>query len=227
MKIFVFAMRKEANKLLEEVNVTKEYRNGYTSILECEYRHVSFVIAFSGVGKGFACASIAALANLYPCDYVINFGVAGTMNDQIAPIGSAVIGKDYVEDDVDTSVVGDPVGLISGINKILLPSDLTVRKILKNACTKVSIPCVEGRIASGDVFLPSNDPRKIAISNMWKPLCIDMESAPFAQGCYVYNIPYASIRLISDAHHPETEYEENIPMCVDKIKQIALQVLLS
>ena len=227
MIVFVFAMEKEATPFLKEVSIKKRYNAGYTQILECDYRGKPFVVGISGVGKGFAAASVAAIAARYDVDFIINFGVAGTLDGNIAPILSAVIGEDYVEYDLDTSAVGDPVGMVSGINIVELPSSPMVRQILEKACEKRSISSSLGRIASGDTFFPHDSPRKAEVIEKWHPLCIDMESAPYAQIAYAYEIPFAAVRLISDWLDPSREYFENTAACSERIKEIALQVLLS
>lgn len=227
MKAFLFAMPKEASPLLESVSIKKQIQAGFTKIYECCYEGIDFLVVVSGVGKAFAAASIPALADRYEVDMMINFGVAGTLDGEKAPILSAVIGTDYVEFDLDTSAVGDPIGMVSGIEKVELPSSQYVVEILEKACKSVSVPCAKGRIVSGDTFLVLGDKRKEEVRELWHPLCIDMESAAYDQIAYVYQIPYAAVRLISDWKEPSKEYPKNVPLCVTRIKEIALQVLLS
>ena len=220
-------MPKEAVPLLESVTIKKQIQAGFTKIYECQWNDVLFLVVISGVGKAFAAASIPALVDRYEVDMIINFGVAGTLDGEKAPILSAVIGSDYVEYDLDTSAVGDPVGMVSGIEKVELPSSQYVIELVEKACKSCSISFAKGRIVSGDTFLTREDKRMETIQNLWHPLCVDMESAAYDQIAYVYQIPYVAVRLISDWKDPYTEYEKNVPLCAERIKEIALQVLLS
>ena len=227
MKILVFAMEKEARPLLDEVSIKATKRNGYATIYECDYLGHPFVIAISGIGKAFAASCLAALANTYTIDYIVNFGVAGTLDAEQAPLLSAVIASSCVEHDMDTSQIGDPVGLVSGINLVYLPCSKELGKTMEKVCLEKGIPCAYGLISSGDTFFAPVDMRKTEVIKRYHPLCIDMESAPFAQIAYAYHIPFLAVRLVSDHLHPETEYVKNTPECARRIKELALHLLIS
>ena len=225
--VFLFAMEKEATPLLKASTVLSKRRSGFATIYECLYDNISYSIVISGIGKGFAAAAMTAIHYEFDHPEVFNFGVAGTLDDHLAPMLSAVISSSFVEHDLDTSQIGDPVGLVSGINRIDLPASPQLMARVSNACKQVNISCALGKISSGDTFFAPNDPRKKEAIDRFHPLSIDMESAPFAQIAFVYQIPFVAVRLISDAHHPETEYVENMGRCAENIYRIACKVLLS
>ena len=225
--VFLFAMEKEAIPLFKASTVISKRRSGYASIYECQYDNIPFSVVISGIGKGFAAAAMTVIHYEFDHPEVYNFGVAGTLDDIAAPILSAVISSSFVEHDLDTSQIGDPVGLVSGINRIDLPASPQLMMKVSNACKQANISCALGKISSGDTFFAPIDPRKKEVIERFHPLSIDMESAPFAQIAYVYNIPFVAVRLISDAHHPETEYVENMGRCAENIYRIACKVLLS
>ena len=226
MKAFVFAMEKEASYLMDAVTVTKTLTKGFATIRECLYEDIRFLVVISGVGKAFAAASIAVIMENYQIDSIVNFGIAGTLNGNVAPIGTAVISSSCVEHDMDTSAVGDPVGMISGINISQIPCSAILAASLEQACADCNIPSYRGQIASGDIFFPHGDPRKEEVIQRWHPICIDMESAPFAQIAYVYDrVPFVSVRLISDWKNPAVEYFQNMNFCFERIKFIALRYL--
>lgn len=225
--VFLFAMEKEAIPLLKASTVISKRRSGYASIYECQLGKTPFFIVISGIGKGFAAAAMTAIHYEFDHPEVYNFGVAGTLDDHVAPILSAAISSSFVEHDLDTSQIGDPVGLVSGINRIDLPSNPQLIERVSNACKQANISCALGKISSGDTFFAPTDPRKKEVIERFHPLSIDMESAPFAQIAFVYDIPFVAVRLISDAHHPEKEYIENMGRCAENIYRIASKVLLS
>ena len=77
------------------------------------------VLARSGVGKVFAALCAQTMILKFGVTEIVNSGVAGTLTPELH-IGDVAISTACVQHDMDTSAVGDPVGLISGINMIEL-----------------------------------------------------------------------------------------------------------
>lgn len=225
MICFCFAMEKEAEPFLKVCQIEKEETSGFARMLLCSYKGQRFLALISGIGKGFACSGLTAAILKYAPSAVINAGVAGTLDGEKAPILSAVLSSDLIQHDMDTSLLGDPKGFLSGIEKVHLPSDPKLRVLLAKACSDAGVPCTEGLISSGDTFMANGSPRKEEVIASFNPLVVDMESACFAQVAYVYNVPFCSLRLISDFRHPETEYGQNAGECCKRIGKI-LETLL-
>ena len=80
------------------------------------------VIAQCGIGKVFAALCAQTMILVFKADTIINTGVAGTLTEELS-ICDVAISKDVCQHDMDTSPIGDPVGLLSGINMIKLPAD--------------------------------------------------------------------------------------------------------
>ena len=79
-------------------------------------------------------------------------------------------------------------------------------------------------ISSGDTFLSDHD-AKARITARFHSLCLDMETAPYAQIAYAYSVPYASARVISDAEHPEIEYPKNVARASALVSELALKTV--
>ncbi len=220
-----FAMKKEAAPLLEHCVVIEKKTSGFAELYLCKRESLSFLILVSGIGKGFACSGLTSALLLYKVDRVINAGVAGSLNGMKAPILSCVVSSSLVQHDMDTSAIGDPKGLLSGINIIELPSNESLRNDLKKAADKAGVPCAFGRISSGDTFFKPDDPRKAEAIDAFHPLVIDMESACFAQIAYVFQVPYCSLRVITDCDHPETEYAKNLDEASRRVRLILEEYL--
>ena len=62
-----------------------------------------------GVSKVNAAMAAEILCLKYGVDMIVNAGVAGCLTE--LPTGSLVVAEDFVQHDVDTSAIGDPVGL--------------------------------------------------------------------------------------------------------------------
>ena len=155
------------------------------------------VTAVCGIGKVFAALCAQTMIMHYTPDRIINTGVAGTLTDKL-DIGSIAVSSAVVQHDMDTSPLGDPVGLISGINKVELPADRLMSGQL-SACAKImGIKTETGVIASGDQFVASGE-RKAFIVDHFKAIACEMEGAAIGQVCYVNKVPFCVLRAISDS----------------------------
>lgn len=220
-----FAMDKEATPLLKASEVKEEKTSGFAKLYLCSAFGKEFLVLVSGIGKGFACSGLTAAILLYHPSCIINAGIAGSLDEGKAPILSAVASSCLIQHDMDTSILGDPKGMLSGINKVELPADAGIRSSLKGASVRCGIPFAEGIITSGDTFMAPKSPQKEAVIEMFHPLVVDMESACFAQIAFVYGIPYCSLRVISDCRHPEYEYEQNALKASERVNLILKEFL--
>ena len=155
------------------------------------------VTAVCGIGKVFAALCAQTMILHYQPKCIINTGVAGTLTDALT-IGSIAVSTAVVQHDMDTSPLGDPVGLISGINKVEIPADRLLSGQL-SACSKVmGVKTASGVIASGDQFVASAE-RKAFIAERFKAIACEMEGAAVGQVCYVNKVPFCVLRAISDS----------------------------
>lgn len=51
-----------------------------------------------------------------------------------------------------------------------------------------------------------------------------MESAPFGQIAYVYNVPFLAVRCVSDTGDG-SEYATNLESCCLEIRDLALEII--
>ncbi len=218
-------MKKEAEPFLKDCSVIEEKKSGFAELYLCKKESAEFLILVSGIGKGFACSGLTSALLLYHVDSVINAGVAGSLDAKRAPVLSCVVSSSLVQHDMDTSAIGDPKGLLSGINVVELPADAKLGEKLAQAAEKALIPCSFGRISSGDTFFRHDDQGRENAIKTFHPLVIDMESACFAQVAYVFGVPYCSLRVITDCEHPETEYADNVGEASSRVKRILDELL--
>ncbi len=155
------------------------------------------VTAVCGIGKVFAALCAQTMILRYKPEMIINTGVAGTLTDALT-IGSVAVSTGVVQHDMDTSAIGDPLGLISGTGKVVLPADdLLVQHL--SACAKVlGIRTASGIIASGDQFIADGE-RKAFIAKTFGAIACEMEGAAVGQVCYVNRVPFCVTRAISDS----------------------------
>ena len=154
------------------------------------------VLAVCGIGKVFAAICATTMILKYNPDIIINTGVAGTLTEKLS-IGDIAIAENVVQHDMDTSPLGDPVGLISGINIIKIPADDVIRKKIEVCVKKLNVNYEIGTIASGDQFLASNEVKERIIRN-FGAIAGEMEGASIGHVCYVNKTPFCVLRAISD-----------------------------
>ena len=155
------------------------------------------VLAVCGVGKVFAAMCAQTMILRFGATKIINTGVAGTLTDKLS-VGDIAVADDVVQHDMDTSPLGDPVGLISGINIVHFPADERLVKGLLSAADAVGVNCIAGTIASGDQFIASKE-KKAFIRDTFGAISCEMEGAAIGHTCYVNNVPFAVLRAISDS----------------------------
>lgn len=198
MKIGIIgAMDVEVAELIESMeNIKKETISSIT-FYEGTLQGKNVVVAKCGVGKVHAAVCAQTMIIKFKPDAIINTGVAGSLNSEL-DIADLVISDNVVQHDMDTSGLGDPVGLISGVNLINIscPKDL-VEKIEKSAKTIEGTNVIVGTIASGDQFICSQDKKEYIVNN-FNALCAEMEGAAIGHVCYLNNVDFCIVRAISD-----------------------------
>ena len=112
----------------------------------------SVVVAKCGVGKVFAAICAEAMILKYSPKLIINTGVGGAL-DKTLKTGDIVIAKSLVQHDMDTSALGDPKGLVSGINTVYFEADSRAVSILQDAAAALSLSYLSGTVATGDKFI--------------------------------------------------------------------------
>ena len=145
----IAAMALEAEPLIAQMqNTNTETVSGITFTKGDLFGH-TVVVAVCGIGKVFAALCAQTMLLRYAPCAVINTGVAGSLSTKLK-IGDLAVAERVAQHDMDTSAIGDPVGLISGINEIYLPADADIREKLLSAARAVGVNTLCGTIASGD-----------------------------------------------------------------------------
>lgn len=164
------------------------------------------VLAVCGPGKINAALCAQSMILRYHPAWVLNLGVAGA-GDASVSIGDLVVATATVQHDVDTSPIGDPVGMISKLNLIEIPCDETLRERLKRAAaTLPDVRTHEGVIATGDQFIADGATRA-KIHQRFHALAVEMEGGAVAQACWAHGVPCGVLRSISDHANGQSEMD--------------------
>ena len=162
------------------------------------------VVAKCGIGKVFAAICAQTMILEYKPSVIINSGVAGSLTKELGVLNVAVA-NNVVQHDMDTSPLGDPRGLVSGINVIYFDANAEVVNSLVKASEIQCCKCLVGTIASGDKFM-SVPSEKRALNTEFCAVACEMEGGAIGHTCYVNNVPFGILRAISDGEGAEMDY---------------------
>ena len=199
MKIGIIgAMDAEVSLLRKAMNITRETVKAGMIFTEGKLGGNDAVIAKCGMGKVNAGVCTQILIDTFGATHIINTGVAGALNDSLN-IGDIVVSVDAVQDDFDVTHIGFRAGEIPYTGKIAFEADGALQAEAVGAVHAVApgVNVIEGRICSGDQF---HSKREIfdAIISAFKGDCIEMEAGAIGEVCCLNDIPFVSVRAISD-----------------------------
>jgi len=156
-----------------------------------------------GVSKVNAAMAAEIFCLKYGVDLILNAGVAGCATD--LPIGSLVVASEFVQHDVDTTAVGDPIGLVSTVNQVAFPTWEPERCVL--LLQRLGFSVVTGRVATGDWFATKGE-RSAWIRDTFHPLLVEMEGGAIAQVCLRNGVKFVSLKSVSDHLFSDNQADE-------------------
>ena len=170
-----------------------------------------------GVSKVNAAMAAEILCLKYGVDLILNAGVAGCLTD--LPAGSLVVPDEFIQHDVDTTAVGDPIGLVSTVNRVEFPTWKPEHcvEVLK----RLGFSAVTGRVATGDWFATDTS-RAHWIADTFHPLLCDMEGCADAQVCLRNNVPFMSIKSVSDCLFEHHDFVFNFPTAMRDLNRVVM-----
>ncbi len=204
------AMESEVRGLISGLTVEPVVKKvGIRTFVSGKIGNTDVVICQSGVGKVNMAAMTQALIDNYHPDYLLNTGIAGSLNPAI-DIGDVVLATEAVEHDMSVGPFGYPKGQVPGMDVFAFPCDEKLRKIAKESCEKVNpdIKVFEGRVLTGDIFVSDSD-LKTELKDTFDGMCTEMEGAALAHTAYINKVPCLILRVISDK--ADNSAEEDYP----------------
>ena len=156
-----------------------------------------------GVSKVNAAMAAEIFCLKYGVDLILNAGVAGCAAD--LPIGSLVVASEFLQHDVDTTAVGDPIGLVSTVNQVHFPTWEPQRCV--ELLSQFGYTATTGRVATGDWFATKGQ-RAQWIKDTFDPLLVEMEGCAIAQVCLRNGVKFVAVKSVSDHFFSENQAEE-------------------
>ncbi len=196
----ITAMKVESESIVSRMENAREEKAAHVSCTVGTLCGRDAVVAISGVGKVNAAATTQAIIMKYSPEMIVNIGVAGSASNELG-VGDFVIGGSCVQFDVDTSPVGDPKYLISGINRISIDADGEIVKRAESVA-KALFPnktVLSGRIASSDKFIGGENAYLKEEAIALGAACVEMESGAITHVALLNDVPAIAVRTISDS----------------------------
>ena len=172
-----------------------------------------------GVGKVNAAMGAQLFIDRYHPDWLVNAGVAGSFLD--LSIGTIVLADCFVQHDVDTTPMGDPIGLVSTVNRVDFPTSETER--LSGILTAQGVEHRVGKVATGEVFMTKGE-RADWVARTFAPALCEMEGGAIAQVCLRNEVKFTALKSVSDRLCQENNAEEffNYAEAMEKLNGIVL-----
>lgn len=215
MKIGILGAEQQETALLQDVLNGKMRKIATATFYEGNIGELEVVLVHSGIGKVNATIATQILITEFKVDYVINTGVAGSLDPSLN-IFDVVCSIDAIEHDVDVSYFGYERGQVPQSKSPFYPSDPYLAQLMLKAFSSIKmdakvtgrfssddanivkhIKLVMGRVASGDIFV-TNKSMKDRLHKDTEAICVEMEGAAVAHTCVANNVPYLILRCISD-----------------------------
>lgn len=178
------------------------------------------IIAYAGgIGKVNAAMSAQFIIDRHHPDWIVNAGVAGSFLD--LPIGTVVLAKGFVQHDVDTTAMGDPIGMVSTVNQVYFPTDRLERT--DAVLTALGVAHETGDVATGDAFMVRGG-RADWVAKTFSPTLCEMEGGAVAQVCLRNGVKFTALKSVSDRLCRENNAQEffNFREAMAKLNTIVL-----
>ncbi len=220
------AMSVEVEALMAKLDDRMEKKIGMDLFVRGRLFGQEAVLAVCGPGKINAALCTQSMILHYQPEWILNLGVAGAGENGVS-IGDMVVATAAVQHDVDTSPIGDPVGMVSKINLVEIPCDANLRARLVKAASRVEgVRVHEGVIATGDQFIHDGDTRS-RIHGLFGAKAVEMEGGAVAQACYMHGVPCGVLRSISDQAdgHSDMDYPTFVTLAAAHSQQVVERLL--
>ena len=212
----VIAMESEAQILKEQMHPCKASVRHGKNIYVGQAFGEDVLLIVTGEGKVNAAAG-TMLAIERGADVLLNFGVAGGLNDK-TKVANVYLVENCVQYDFDlTQLSGGKIGTLPGEKDNLLP-----------LCCPTSLSFPRRVLGTGDRFNDSKDDHELLLSLGCS--LRDMEGGAIAQVARNADIPLVSVKAVSDVYgsgSTTAQFEQNLAYALCKLKDALKEVFFA
>lgn len=205
----IFLKRNFSYKTLEEVPFL---------IKEISINNKTILVINSGVGEIYSTMATQYLLSKYHVDCVLNYGVVGSLSDNLS-LNCVVFVEKIFDYQFDLTLIDKvPLGYHNEFNSIYIPIKSEIFTKIKNSFTHIpSVTC-----ASGNKFVADSKEKENLQKSYQCDIC-EMESVGIALTCYKNNVPVIFVKGVSDTKHGGAEEYNKM---VSTSSAVAFDVLL-
>lgn len=179
-----YALENEGKKKIRHGNESIEF-----DLIE-DGKTITVIGVKCGIGKVNAASATAMLIVEDKADYIMNAGLSGAVSG--CQREDIVLGTTYVECDYDLTSIGYKPGEKPDGQPYIYKADSTLLKL-----GEMSRGLIKGGLGTGDIFLTDNE-KKRYFKEVFSISAFDMETGAIASVCQKCDIPFLSVRKISD-----------------------------
>lgn len=199
--------------------VKKEYKIKHMPAFDFSHNGHDCTAVCFGIGKVNAAMGAALALNESNFDGVINTGWSGAVSGVYK--GDIIVSDSCVECDFDLTPIGRLPGQKPGQEEYVYKCN----NALYSAATSVE-GFKHGNLGTGDFFLTDKE-RRDRYKELFSISAFDMESGALGAVCYLLDVPFVSIRKISDSADDVgvEDYTNSVSTDVTAFSDIVLKVL--
>jgi len=219
----IAAMQMELDGLAAEMTDPETETVSGVTFVRGTMQGKTVVAAVCGIGKVFAALCAQTMILRYHPDCIINLGVAGSLTPDLGVFDIAIAGQ-VCQHDMDTSPLGDPLGLVSGVNRVYFPADPGLVAALERCVNTLGFRSRTGTVASGDQFIHTPEQKQF-ITTTFDAIAAEMEGGSIGQVCFVNQVPFAVLRTISDSEGGSMDYQTFAAQAARQSVQVVLALI--
>ena len=225
MKIgIICALDTELQPYLPHIKDCTQTTKAKLTFYEGVINDIKIAAVVCGVGKTNAALATQILIDSYGATGVVNSGTAGGMNPMLN-LFDIVICTEAIHHDVEGGVLNRFIPWLTSAAMQADAAFLTAAKAVAMEQYSYEGTVHTGVMVTGDKFIVEDG--RAEIISQFAPLTVDMETASIAQVCYVNEVPYISIRTITDTAKDsgEDNFTKNCPAASEISKKFVLKML--
>jgi adenosylhomocysteine nucleosidase len=196
-------------------------------VWEGELEGTPVVLVITGIGKVSAAAAAQFTCDTFEPQSLLVVGLAGAA-DSDGQRGELIVASGALQHDMDARPFTDARAVIPSVGKAVFASDPTLSEKLRNATESVvDNPRIvrSGVVLTGDQIVTSRAVRDGLVAEFPNGACFDMETAAIAQVAHQNRIPWAALRITSDAADETFNLKDVLGFGVDTAADLFDQVV--